>query len=120
MNCLYVNKLIVIHQNNLTSYRRRARFLVLGGSAMLLFALAMWLLAILRKIDLNIVPPLACIVGVFVNFGSVLQFKEIAPGRIKLARCEELQRECERMQHLPEDEQTERLIDINKKLEEFE
>lgn len=87
---------------------------------MLLFALAIWLLAMFKKIDLNIVPSLVSIVGSFIAFSSVLQFKEIAPGRIKLARCEELRRECERMKHLPEDEQTERLRDINKKLEEFE
>jgi len=87
---------------------------------MLLFALAIWALAILHKIDFNIVPSLAGIAGVFVSFSSALQLKEIAPGRIKLARCEELRNECERMKHLPENEQTERLININKKLEEFE
>jgi hypothetical protein len=120
MNCSYVNKLIVIHQDNLTSYQRRARLLILGGSTLVLFAGAMWLLAFLKRIDLNIVMALGCIAGLFINFCSVLQFKEITPSKIKLARCEELQRECERMKNLPEGEQTERLIDINKKLEEFE
>ena len=120
MTCSHVNKLIVIHQDSLTSHKRRARFLILGGSAMLLFALAIWLLAILKTIDFNIVPSLVSIVGVFISFSSVLQFKDIAPGQIKLARCEELRRECERIKHLPDDEQTERLRDINKKLEEFE
>lgn len=87
---------------------------------MLLFALAIWVLAALKQVEINIVASLACIAGVFVSFTSALQFKEIGPGQMKLARCEELQRECERMKHLPEDEQTKRLIDINKKLEEFE
>lgn len=120
MNCQYVNKLIVIHRTNLTSYKRRARFLVLGGGTILLFAVAIWVLAALKKIDLNIVASLGCIAGVFVSFTSALQFKEVGPGRMKLARCEELQRECERMKHLPEDEQNERLVTINKKLAEFE
>lgn len=120
MNCSYVNKLMGIHRNNLTSYKRRARFLILGGSMMLLFALTIWVLAALKQINLNLVASLACIAGVFVTFTSTLQSKEIGPGQMKLARCEELQRECERLKHLPEDEQNEQLMTINKKLVEFE
>ena len=86
MNCAYVNKLIVDQKDSLASNKRRARFLVLGGGAMLLFALAIWLLAALKKIDLNIVASLGSMTGAFISFCSVLQLKDIAPGKIKLAR----------------------------------
>src|SRR2546430_16008562 len=97
MNCSYINQLIVIHEESLASYKRRGRLLIFGGSSLLLFALLIWLLAILKKLDINLLPSLASIIGSFIGFCSVLQYKEITPGRIKLARCEELRRECERM-----------------------
>jgi len=120
MNCAYVNKLIVDQKDSLASNRRRGRFLILGGGAILLFAIAIWLLAFLKRIDANIVGPVASLAGAFISFCSVLQLKDIAPGKIKLTRWEALKRECERMKHLPEDEQAERLIKLNKKLLELE
>ncbi|MDX6527918.1 MAG: hypothetical protein QOH41_208 [Blastocatellia bacterium] len=120
MNCSYINQLIVIHQDNLASYKRRARLLIFGGSSLLLFALLIWLLSILKKLDINLLPSLVSIIGIFVTICSVLQSKEITPGRIKLARCEELRRECERMKDLPEDERRERIREINKGLGELE
>jgi hypothetical protein len=120
MDPSYIDGLIAIHTDSIASSKRRARLLVTGGGTMLLVAAFIWVLALQRKIDSNLVPSLVSIVGIFFSSCSLLPYKEITPGRIKLLRFSQLRRECERIKDLPDQERTRRIREINEGLEALE
>lgn len=117
-DCIYFDKNIRIHQQNITASQRQFKITLAVGVALALFALAAWAAALLFKlIELALVPLLVPLVGTaagaLVSAFSLLPHKEITPNRLKIAKFERLKMECEKIKDLPEEEQRARLKEIN-------
>ena len=119
MDVGYIDDLITIQSDNVSSSRKWTRFLIFGGGTLLLFAIFAWTLALQKRIDGNLIPSLVSMIGSFVSVCSLLPYKEITPGRLKLAKYKQLRLQYEKMKDLPDDERSQRIIEINKGLGEL-
>lgn len=119
-NYNYIKEVAGIYRDDIASATRRARLLMIGGTAILLFAAGTWVMAIVKVIPGNLTPSLISIVGAFVSVCGLIPFKEITPRRLALARFTHLGREYERIKDLPDEERERRLSQINKLLSELQ